>query len=264
MASDIKDLLNSIISDTDHSYPTDTESVGKETNPNVPHFDRGAFREKLSLNVLHDIIGAMMHDETKDLDGMIDMSIMRHINDNYNGSCYGYLKSSCEKLKSPILGNIIQEIEEKCDCVAQEVCTTKDPGVTERSIDTKELLKDVEHYDELRERIKDEVTKKVIDDVTKAIVDQDAAPKFDKLDEKLEKTNKKDSDDTNETLSDDVATESFIVRMCGPIVTECARNGEPISTEEGLQRAIVEYCIVQMDSLFKQYNTINGFDKYLK
>lgn len=263
MASDIKDLLNSIISDTDQSYPNDDKSVGKETNPNVPHFDKGAFREKLSLNVLHDIIGAMMHDETKDLDGMIDASIMRHINDNYNGSCYGYLKASCDKLKSPIIGNIIQEIDEKCECVAQEACDTKDPGAAERKVNTKDMLKDVEHYDELREKIKNEVSKKVVDDVSKVITTGNDAPVFDKLDEKLEKQDKKDVGNTNEKLSEDVATESFIVKMCGSIVTECARNGERISTEEGLNRAIVEYCIVQMDSLFKQYGTVNGFDKYL-
>lgn len=252
--ADIKDLLNSIISDTDHSYP----EKSSDTTSNV-QFDKNAFREKLSLAVLHDIIGAMMHDETKDLDGMIDASIMRHINDNYGGSCHCYLKSSCDKLKSPILGDIIQEIEEKCECVAQEVCETKDPTKAERKVDTKEMLKDVEHYDELRDKIKEKVTEQVVNDVAKAVTTGNEAPKFDNLDESMEKVN----DKKGATPSDDVTTESFIVKMCGSIVTECARNGEPISTEEGLNRAIIEYCIVQMDSLFKQYNTVNAFDKYL-
>ena len=54
------------------------------------------------------------------------------------------------------------------------------------------------------------------------------------------------------------------MRMCGAIVTESAMNKEPITTEEGLNREIVEYCIVQMDALFKQYNNSDGFTRYLK
>jgi hypothetical protein len=261
--ADIKDLLNDIIHNTDNSY-TDT-SGKKPENPNVQYFDKGQFREKLSMNVLKDIICAMMHDETKDLDGMIDAAIMRHINDNYGGSCHCYLKSCCDKLKSPILGNIIQEIEEKCNCVAQEACETKDPKSAEKKIDTKEMLRNVEHYGELRDRIKNEVSQKVVEDVSKVIVNSNQAPTFDKLDEKLEKKKKDDNEDKqNKPLSDDIATESVIMRMCGAIVTESAMNKAPITTEEGLNRAIVEYCIVQMDALFKQYNNSDGFTRYLK
>jgi len=65
-------------------------------------------------------------------------------------------------------------------------------------------------------------------------------------------------------LSDDVATESVILKMSGAIVTESYMNKQPISTEEGMNRAIVEYCIVQMDALFKQYNNSNGYTRYLK
>lgn len=261
--ADIKDLLNDIINDTDHSCPDGKCTNVKPGNPNIASFDKNQFREKLSMDVLKDVICAMMHDETKDLDGMIDSSIMRHIHDNYGGSCHCYLKSVCDKLKSPLIGNIIQEIEEKCNCVAQEACTTKDPKLAERKIDTKEILRNVEHYGELRERIKEEVSQKVIEDVSKVIVNSNQAPTFDKLDEKLEKRKKEKSGETNKTISDDVATESLIVRMCGSIVTEAATNNEPITTEEGLNRAIVEYCIVQMDALFKQYNNSNGFTRYL-
>lgn len=263
--ADIKDLLNDIIHDTDNSYP---DASGKNPttpgNPNVPYFDKIKFREKLSMNVLKDIICAMMHDETKDLDGMIDAAIMRHINDNYGGSCHCYLKSCCDKLKSPILGNIIQEIEEKCNCVAQEACETKDPKAAERKIDTKDLLKDVEYYDELRDKIKDEVSRKVVNDVSSVIIHSDQAPTFENLDKMLEK--KKKENDTKDTkpLSDDVATESVILKMSGAIVTESYMNKQPISTEEGMNRAIVEYCIVQMDALFKQYNNSNGYTRYLK
>ena len=265
--ADIKDLLNDIIHDTDNSYP-DTSGKNPATpgNPNVPYFDKIKFREKLSMNVLKDIICAMMHDETKDLDGMIDASIMRHVNDNYGGSCYCYLKSSCDKLKSPILGNIIQEIEEKCDCVAQEACETKDPKAAERKINTKDMLKDVEHYDELRNRLEEEVSQKVINDVANAVNTKKDIATFDNLDKAVK--DKQDEKDRKEgktkPLSDDVATESVILKMSGAIVTESYMNKQPISTEEGMNRAIVEYCIVQMDALFKQYNNSNGYTRYLK
>jgi len=260
---DIKDLLNDIIHDTDNSY-TDT-SGKKPENPNVQYFDKGQFREKLSMNVLKDIICAMMHDETKDLDGMIDASIMRHINDNYNGSCYCYLKTACDKLKSPILGNIIQEIEEKCNCVAQEACETKDPKAAERSIDTKEILRNVDNYKELRERLKQKVSQQVIQDVSNAITGNDA-PVFPNLDKSLADKAKEKTENKEKMppLSDDVATESVILKMSGAIVTESYMNKQPISTEEGMNRAIVEYCIVQMDALFKQYNNSNGYTRYLK
>jgi hypothetical protein len=125
------------------------------------------------------------------------------------------------------------------------------------------MLKDVEHYDELRDKIKAEVSQKVVEDVSQVIIRSDQAPTFEKLDESLEKK-KKDKTSTDDTLSDDIATESVIMRMCGSIVTEAAMNKTPISTEEGLNRAIVEYCIVQMDALFKQHSNTNGFSRYLK
>ena len=106
---DIKDLLDGVIKDTDNSYNDKTQP----RNDSVSHdkFDKVSLRDKISMFVLKDIICAMMHDDTKDLDGMIDTAIMNHINTNYGGSCYNYLTKSCDDLGgSPLLGSIIQEI----------------------------------------------------------------------------------------------------------------------------------------------------------
>ena len=88
MANDVKNILDSIIDDTDNSYPKgkgpvfDKDTVGTtytRTNYTPQTFDAGKFKEKLSLYVLHDLVSAMMHDEVTDLDNMIDSSIMKHI-----------------------------------------------------------------------------------------------------------------------------------------------------------------------------------------
>lgn len=255
MPSDIKGLLDSIINNTNNSYPDKTEPQNNTTIK----FDKGEFRERMSMYVLKDIICAMMHDETKDLDHMIDESIMKHIHDNYNGSCYCYLKNSRDRLSSPILGDIIQEIDNKTEEVAKTISEKKDPCVAE-SVDVKVILKDVTNYDELREKLKEQVSQQVVDDVTKVITTSNDAPVFDDLDEKLEK-----DDQSNETppTGEDVTNESVILRMCGSIVTESAINGNRISTEEGMNRAIVEYCIAEMDTLFKQRPKVSIYAKYL-
>ena len=123
--NDVRSLLDSIIHNTNQSFSQndsktvdDAESVGvtvKHNNFHPQTFDSGKFREKLSLYVLHDLVGAMMHDETTDLDCMIDQSIMKHIKDDYNGTCYGYLCNARDRLKSPLLGDIIQEVEDKTE-----------------------------------------------------------------------------------------------------------------------------------------------------
>ena len=74
MAKNIKGLMDDIIKDTDKRY---SEDDGYEK------FDKEGFRERLCMFVLRDIIDAMMAHDTKDLDGMIDDSIMHHIHDDY-------------------------------------------------------------------------------------------------------------------------------------------------------------------------------------
>lgn len=262
MANDIKNLIDSIIDDTNNSYPKASEARDGEA---IVKFDKGEFREKLSMQVLKDLICAMMHDETKDLDGMIDASIMRHIRDNYQGSCYGYLVGSRNTLNSPVLNDIIQEIDDKTEEVAETVCRTKDKCVAE-GVDVQVVLKNVENYDELREKLKEEVSKKVVEDVSKVITTSNDAPVFDDIDEKIEvkDTNEKTNDvDNSEPMPlDDPTNESVILRVCGAIVTESAMAGNRISTEQGINQAIVEYCITEMDKLFKQIPKIGMYDRY--
>ena len=52
--------------------------------------------------------------------------------------------------------------------------------------------------------------------------------------------------------------------MCGAIVTESAMEGHQMSTDEGINRAIVEYCISELDALFKQNPKVSIYAKYLK
>lgn len=260
MANDIKSLLDSIIDDTNNSFQKKNDIVVKNNSVGAVHhhnnfhpvtFDAGKFREKLSLYVLKDLICAMMHDETTDLDGMIDESIQRHIHNDYNGTCYGYLCNARDRLKSPLIGDIIQEIDDKTEEVEDELNDTKDEDLMNGEIDTAELLKDVPDYDTFRDKLKEQVSKKVVDDVSGVITQRNDAPVFDDLDEELTKTDK-----------DDVTNESVILRICGSIVTESAIAKKPISTEEGLNQAIVEYCIAEMDYLFKADPKISIYAKY--
>jgi hypothetical protein len=288
---DIKDLLEDIIKSTDKSY--EDKHKASEDASEHEKFDKVNFREKLSMYVLRDLISAMMHDDTKDLDGMIDQSVMRHIKTNYGGSCYGYLKSACDKLQSPLIGNIIMEINNKCDEVEEQVCLTKNPKcIEEAEMKTKELLKNCDNYDEFRQRLMNKVSKDIVDDVTNVVVNGNEAPVFDDLDESLNKKSKEDKekeakedeqkeekaeeggtpetedkqpDQASETPNDQVKSESVILKMCEAIVTESyVKEHKKMTSEEGLNRAIIEYCIVQMDGLFKQNPKQDGFDRYLK
>ena len=288
---DIKELLDDIIKSTDKSY--EDKHKASEDASDHEKFDKVNFREKLSLYVLKDLISAMMHDDTKDLDGMIDSAIMRHIKTNYGGSCYGYLKSSCDKLQSPLIGSIIMEINNKADEVEEYVTLTKDASVIEEAeLKTKELLKDCDNYDEFRQRLMTKVSRDIVDDVTNVVVNGNEAPVFDDLDESLNKKSKEDKDkeakeedqeeekaeegdmpetedkqpeQASETPNDQVKSESVILKMCEAIVTESyVKQHKKMTSEEGLNRAIVEYCIVQMDGLFKQNPKQDGFDRYLK
>lgn len=253
--ADIKNLLDSII-DGDSSVQGSEKLVALTSKPvdsklRTVDFDKDTFREKLSMYVLCDIISAMMADDTADYGDMIDKSIMRHINKDYNDTCYGYLCKSRDRLNSPLLGDIIQEIDEAAEKADSDIKKTKmlsdlqDPEET-----TKEILKDVEDYDELRKLLKDQVSKKVINDVTKVITQSNDAPVFDNIDEKIHK-------------SDDTTQESFILRMCGNIVTEAAMDGVEMSSLEGLKQAIVTYCLGEMDVWSKADVGRNIVRKYL-
>lgn len=259
MPNDIKGILDAIIDGANNKFPNDVNSTLHQ-NPGVQQpqtFDAGKFREKLSMYVLKDIICAMMHDETKDLDGMIDQSIMNHIRNDYGCSCYNYLCNSCKKLNSPTLSNVIQEIDEKTMRIQSKVVDRQDDAFTADVADLKDELKNIESYEELRKRLKEVVSNKVVEDVAKAVTQSNDAPVFDDLDNKL--VEKKDEAPSE---SEDTTNESVILRMCGQIVTEAYTRGERMTPEEGMNRAIIEYCLAEMDYLFKQDITMMGLRKY--
>lgn len=257
--NDVKNLIDSIIDDTDNSYNDNKMnsshvSINPRSGSHLPRtFNSGKFREKLSLYVLHDLVSAMMHDETTDLDDMIDESIMRHILNDYHGTCYGYLCHSRDRLKSPLVGDIIQEIENKTADVEKEVQVTKDEDGIKSTIDIDEILKNVSNYDEFRDKLKNAVSDKVVKDVTDVVTKRNDAVVFDDLDEELDA---KKADDITPASTN----ESVILRICGAIVTEAAMIKQPISTEEGINKAIVEYCIDQMDYLLLKsiYNPVSS------
>jgi len=266
MPNNVKDMLDSIINNTDNSYPADKgpaikkDTVGATITANNFHpqtFDSGKFKEKLSLYVLHDLVDAMMADDTAGLDEMVDKSIMKHINDNYDGSCYGYLCAARDRLKSPLLTGVIQEVDDITEETEDKLTETKDDDTLAGEINIQLLLKDVTDYDTFREKLKDAVSKKVVDDVYGVVTKSNDAPVFDDLDEELEK---KDQDDVKK--EEDVTEESVIMRLTGAIVTESAIESKRISTEDAMDQAIVEYCLHELDMCFKSTPKTSFWDSH--
>ena len=262
MPNNVKDMLDSIINNTDNSYQKDDKgpafkanTVGATVTSNNFHpqtFDAGKFKEKLSLYVLHDLVDAMMADDTEGLDEMVDKSIMNHINNNYDGSCYGYLCAARDRLKSPILAGVVQEVDDITEETSEELEENKDDDTLAGNINIQVLLKDVTDYDTFRDKLKDAVSKKVVDDVYGVVTKRNDAPVFDDLDEELEKKDKGEVQEKAEAgAEEDLTEESVIMRLTGAIVTEHAIAKDPISTDEGMDQAIVEYCLHELDMCFK-------------
>jgi hypothetical protein len=272
MANDVKNILDSIIDDTDNSYPKgkgpvfDKDTVGAtytRTNYTPQTFDAGKFKEKLSLYVLHDLVSAMMHDEVTDLDNMIDSSIMKHIQNDYDGSCYGYLCAARDRLKSPLLADVVQEVDDATEDAKNELEDTKDDDAVAGEINIAVLLKDVTDYDEFREKLKKAVSDKVVNDVYGVVTKRNDAPVFDDLDDELDK---QDADEAGKEDSkkeeEDVTEESVILRLTGAIVTEYAMNKTPITTEEGSDRAVIEYCLHQLDMCTKNKPKVSIWQRH--
>lgn len=251
--SDVRNLIDNIISDTRDG--TEPEYVNKFGN-NPVKFDKGEFREKLSMFVLKDVISAMMADQTQNLDEVIDKAVIRHLSRDFNKStCYDYLVGAMKSCNSPVIGSVIQEIDDTVEETAKKVEETGDTTI-DTGIDKKELLKDVDDYETLREKLKKKVSEQVVNDVAGVITKGNDAPKFDNIDEKI--TNNESVDDGN------IATESVILQMCSNVILEHATEyDERLSVEDGINRAIVEYCIAEMDELFKMRPTVNNRLRYL-
>ena len=259
MANEIKNLLDDITNDVNRSY--DPEEVGVT-------FDEGAFREKLSLYILKDLVCAMLDENVDDVDEMVDNLIMKHIRDNYDGSCYGYLCHARDRLASPgmnVFGNIIQEINERTECAAEACTRTKNVQEATTS-DAKELLSGVENYDQLREKLNKEVSQQVVDDAVKVITKSSEAPVFN-IDDKIKVVDNPESainPNGTKDPEDDITKESFILKRIGNIITEGAIAGEVIDQETAYDTAIVEYAIAQMDILTKARPKFkNAFTKFM-
>jgi hypothetical protein len=247
MGNDIKGLLDGIISDTKGSYPGATEY-----RPNAPQFDRGEFRNKLSMMVLKDLVAGMLRDECPvNFDSVLENIVGRQLqNGSYNGA-YDYIMKSRDTLNSPTLGGIIQEIDGKVESVAKQVTDTKDVAVADQ-IDIKEVLKKVKDYDEFRDEMKEIVSEKVKNDVVGVITSSNDAPTFKNVDDEMAKIS-----------SEDATQESFILKMAGKIVQEHAIAKDPIDMDSGVDIAIMEYVVEFMNREFKQYIPGNIYDMYI-
>ena len=135
----------------------------------------------------------------------------------------------------------------------EDLFENKDEAVLDNGeINVKVLLKDVIDYDTFRDKLKDAVSKKVVDDVYGVVTKRNDAPVFDDLDEELEKKDKDEVQEKSaEKQEEDVTEESVIMRLTGAIVTEHAIANDPITTDEGMDQAIVEYCLHELDMCFK-------------
>ena len=243
--ADIKNLLDGIIERTNTAYPASANNVtsgnlGALHKVNTPTtFDKGAFKEKLAMYVLKDIIQAMMMDDTSDLDNTIDTSILRHMHDDCGCGCYNYLSNARHKLKSDLLGDIIQEIDNAADEVTVKVSVTKDPSVADQ-VDVKEILKNVENYEDFTKLLKEKTANQVVNQMKSVLLQSNDAPTFDtkSLDQKIGNNEK-------------AVEESSIMKIYSTIIYESYVDGKPtISSDMGMEMAFVEYCIDQLDHVF--------------
>ena len=191
------------------------------------------------MYVLKDIIQAMMMDDTSDLDNTIDTSILRHMNDDCGCGCYNYLSNARHKLKSDLLGDIIQEIDDAADAVTAKVSMTKDPSVADQ-VDVKEILKNVENYEDFTKLLKEKTANQVVDQMKNVLLKSNDAPTFEpkKVDEKIGNNDK-------------AIEESSIMKIYSTIIYESYVDGKPtISSDMGMEMAFVEYCLDQLDHAF--------------
>jgi hypothetical protein len=182
----------------------------------------------------------MMRDESNDsIDTMITQSLDKHFqNSETCKGPYDYLCKSKEVLGSPLVADIIQEIDAKSDELVEKA---KEGEIVDPSdVDVKSMIKNVENYERLREKLKEVVSQKVVNDVTRSITQSNDAPTFSAIDDKLAQT------------SDEAIEESVILCMSSRIIKEHSIGTEQEDLDNALQEAIVEYCVHQLNYAFKQ------------
>lgn len=273
--SDIKSLLNDIITNgntTGNVVPTPTDS-------NLT-FDKDAVKEKLAFGVIKDMTKAMMNDEKLSDEKMLDDSIMDHVKNDYKGTCFGYLNDAQKRLKSPLLADVIQEIEEYA--IMEEADFNEKGYVSDNHKISEDILKDNPDYKTFRKKLTEETSNMVVNDVANEVLKTKDTPVFD-IDDKIKPvTNDPNAitDETGEgpsTVTEEdqelptapvedfgnSVSESAILNMTGTIVAESYANGKPMTTEQGMEKAICEYCVQQLCFLFKDRSR-SPFDKLLK
>lgn len=254
---DIKDMLDNIIDGANNKFPNTVNStMHQNMGARQPQtFDAGQFREKLSLYVLHDLISAMMHDDTKDIDGMIDASIMQHIRDDYGCGCYDYLCKCRDNTNSRVLDTVVQEIDNKAEEMTEKVSDTQDDAITNDMENLEKELPGIDSYQKLRDKLRKFVSAKVVEDVAKEVKDSTAAPDFSNLDKHV--AVEKNTDGTNtaaeegDVSGEDVQSESVCMNICHKIMAEAAVHRIPVTMEQAMELSFIEFCMSEMDALFK-------------
>lgn len=269
----IQSLLNDIIAGGSNANEAPSVAVSQNVT-----FDKDAVKEQLAFGIIKDMTKAMMHDEKLSNEKMLDDSIMDHVSNDYKGTCFGYLNDAKKRLKSPLLEDIIEKIEEYA---IMEEADFKEKGyVADNHKINTDILKDNPDYKTFREKLTKETSNMVVEDVANAITKSQDTPVFN-VDDKIKPVSSEEElkDETGEgpaTISEEEqelqtapvedfanVSESAILTMTGTIVSESYANGSPMTTEQGMEKAICEYCVQQLCFLFKDTSK-SPFDKLLK
>jgi hypothetical protein len=280
----ISSLLNDIISKgTDNP----SQNVVPEANRS---FDKEAAKEKLAFGIIKDMTKAMMNDDTPKDESMLDNSILDHIHNDYKGTCFGYLNDAKNRLKSPLFESMIEAIEE---AVIQEEADFEDKGyVADNHKISEDILDGNPDYQTFRDKLAKETSNMVVNDVAGELLKSNQTPDFSNIDNKIkgvsEDPNTEPPAEEAELTGGEAPTgeepvteeeqelptapteeynaslnESAILNMTQTIVTESFVNGKPMTTEDGMEKAICEFCVQQLCFLVKDTSR-SPFDKYLK
>ena len=269
----ISSLLNDIISNGSNA----TTSVVNPSSANVS-FDKDKEKDKLAFGIVKDMTKAMMNDDVAD-ESMVDASLMDHIQNDYKSTPFGYLNDAKNRLKSPLLESLIEAIE---NTVIQEEADFKEKGyVADNHKISSDILEGNPDYQTFRDKLAKETSNMVVNDVSNELLKSNQAPDFSNIDNKIKPVSKDENttpEGEEEPLTEgeqelpttpveedmmQTQTESAIINMSQTIVTESYAAGKPMTTEEGMEKAICEYCVQQLCFLFKDTSR-SPFDKLLK
>lgn len=266
----ISSLLNDIIANGSNA----TTSVVNPSNVNVS-FDKDKEKDKLAFGVIKDMTKAMMADDVPD-ESMVDASIMDHIQNDYKSTPFGYLNDAKNRLKSPLLESLVEAIE---DTVIQEEADFKEKGyVSDNHKISSDILEGNPDYQTFRDKLAKETSNMVVNDVSSELLKSNQAPDFSNIDNKIKPVSKNETapeggeeepvtEEEQELpttpVEENMQTESAIINMSQTIVTESYAAGKPMTTEQGMEKAICEYCVQQLCFLLKDTSR-SPFDKLLK